>query len=80
MIPTYRKVDFTRVGNITLGYNLPNTLVQRLKISNLRVYATATNPLLFTKYQGFDPEWPATNTYGTAVSTSSYLFGVNLAF
>ncbi|SEJ66616.1 TonB-linked outer membrane protein, SusC/RagA family [Dyadobacter sp. SG02] len=80
VIPTFRKVDFTRVGNITLGYNVPNSLVQRWKISNLRIYATATNPLLFTKYEGFDPEWPATNTYGTAVSTSSYLFGVNLAF
>ncbi|TDE17141.1 TonB-dependent receptor [Dyadobacter psychrotolerans] len=80
VIPTYRKVDFTRVGNITLGYNLPTGLIQKFKISNLRVYATATNPFLFTKYEGFDPEWPATNTYGTAVSTSSYLFGINLAF
>ncbi|WP_229253888.1 TonB-dependent receptor [Dyadobacter sp. NIV53] len=80
VIPTYRKVDFTRVSNITLGYNLPNSLVKKFNISNLRFYATATNPFLFTKYEGFDPEWPATNTYGTAVSTSSYLFGINLAF
>jgi len=80
VIPTYRKVDFTRISNITLGYNLPNSLIQKVKISNLRFYATATNPFLFTKYEGFDPEWPATNTYGTAVSTSSYLFGINLAF
>ena len=80
VIPTYRKVDFTRVGNVTLGYNVPAGVIQKLKISSLRIYATATNPLLFTKYEGFDPEWPATNTYGTAVSTSSYLFGINLAF
>ena len=80
VIPTFRKVDFTRVGNITLGYNLPSDLIKKIRISSLRIYATATNPILFTKYDGFDPEWPAVNTYGTAVSTSSYLFGINLAF
>ncbi|MEI6946438.1 TonB-dependent receptor [Paraflavisolibacter sp. H34] len=80
VIPTYRNVDFTRVGNITLGYNLPSSLLQRLKVANLRLYATATNPLLFTRYEGFDPEWPAQNSYGTAVSSASYLFGVNLSF
>ena len=80
VIPTYRNVDFTRISNITLGYNLPDHLVKRLKVNNLRVYATATNPFLFTQYEGFDPEWPATNTYGTAVSSASYIFGVNFSF
>lgn len=80
VIPTFRNVDFTRVGNITLGYNLPADLLKKIRVSNLRVYATATNPFTFTDYEGFDPEWPATNTFGTAVSSSSYLFGLNLSF
>ena len=80
VIPTYRNVDFTRISNITLGYNFPNSLIRKFQISNLRIYATATNPFVFTKYEGFDPEWAATNTYGTAVSTSTYLFGLNLSF
>lgn len=80
VIPTYRKVDFTRIGNITLGYTLPGGLLQKFKVNSFRIYATATNPFLFTKYEGYDPEWPATNTYGTAVSTASYLLGVNLSF
>lgn len=79
-IINYRNVDFTRVGNITLGYNLPGSLLQKLGISNFRVYATATNPFLFTKYEGFDPEWPTQNTYGTAISSATYLFGVNVSF
>ncbi len=79
-IANYRKVDFTRVGNITLGYNLPNSLLQKFGINSFRVYATATNPLLFTKYEGFDPEWPTQNTYGTAVASATYLLGVNLSF
>lgn len=79
-ITNYRNVDFTRVGNITLGYNLPGSLMQKFGVSNFRVYATATNPFLFTKYEGFDPEWPTQNTYGTAISSTTYLFGVNVSF
>lgn len=79
-IINYRSVDFTRVGNFTLGYNLPGRLLQKFGVSNFRVYATTTNPFLFTKYEGFDPEWPTQNTYGTAISSTSYLFGVNVSF
>jgi hypothetical protein len=78
-IPTYRNVDFTRVGNITLGYNLPTRFIKKVGVNNFRVYATATNPFLFTKYEGFDPEWASTNSYGTAVSSATYLFGVNVS-
>lgn len=79
-IANYRNVDFTRVGNITLGYTFPNSLLRKVKVNNFRIYATATNPFTFTDYEGFDPEWPSQNTYGTAVSSATYLFGVNLSF
>lgn len=76
----YRKVDFVRVGNITAGYTLPGRLLQRFGVNSFRVYATATNPFTFTDYEGFDPEWPTQNTYGTAISSTTYLLGVNLSF
>ncbi|WP_245917096.1 TonB-dependent receptor [Mucilaginibacter yixingensis] len=79
-IPQYRKLDFTRINNITLGYTFPAKLLKRAKISSLRVYATASNPFLFTKYDGFDPEWASQNTYGIGVSTAAYLIGINLGF
>ena len=76
----FRKADFVRVNNITLGYTFPRSLLQKLKLNNFRVYATATNPFTFSDYQGFDTEWTEQNTYGTAVSSATYLFGVNLSF
>ena len=79
-IINYRTVNFVRVGNITLGYQLPKSLINRIGLQNLRVYATATNPFTFSKYEGFDPEWPSQNSYGTAIGSASYLFGVNLSF
>lgn len=79
-IINYRTVNFVRVGNITLGYQLPKSLINRIGLQNLRVYATATNPFTFSKYEGFDPEWPSQNSYGTAIGSASYLLGVNLSF
>jgi TonB-dependent starch-binding outer membrane protein SusC len=44
--------SYLRVKNVTLGY----TFRFSEYISNLRVYATGTNLLTFTKFKGFDPE------------------------
>ena len=44
--------SFVRIDNATLGYTFPK-LPGR---TSLRVYVTAQNPLLFTKYSGIDPE------------------------
>lgn len=50
------KADFVRVRNITLGYKVPTRLIDRAKISSLRVYANVNNAFLFTDYTGTDPE------------------------
>ena len=48
--------DYVRLKNITLGYNIPASVLQRVKISSARFYLTAVNLLTFTKYAGWDPE------------------------
>lgn len=44
--------SFLRMDNINIGYNFP----QFLNKSRLRVYASAQNVFLVTKYSGLDPE------------------------
>ena len=44
--------SYIRLKNLTVGYNL---LINK-GVSNLRVFASATNLFTFTKYSGFDPE------------------------
>ncbi len=51
--------SYLRIKNITLGYTLPRSLVQRAKMSSLRVYISCQNLVTFTKYTGFDPEVPS---------------------
>jgi len=50
------KGDFLKVRNISLGYNLPQSLLDRLKLTSFRIYASAQNAFTFTNYSGFDPE------------------------
>lgn len=48
--------SYLRIQNITLGYRLPANLINKAKISSLRVYMSMQNVYTFTKYSGYDPE------------------------
>lgn len=80
--------SFTRIRNITLGYTLPNTWLQRAKISNLRLYMAVQNPFTFTDYLGYNPEVNSRpdsalnpgEDYGTYPLARTYTFGLNLSF
>ena len=42
--------SYIRLKNIQLGYTFPKKMLQAAKISNLRVYVQAENPLCWNKY------------------------------
>ncbi len=50
------KGDYVRVKNIALGYTLPRSIVQKMRLSSLRIYIQAQNLHTFTGYKGIDPE------------------------
>ena len=76
--------DYFRINNITFGYTIPEIEF----ISKARVYVSAQNPFIFTKYSGFTPELNSDgNPYGTTgielsayPNTSTFLMGLNLEF
>lgn len=51
--------SFIRVKNISFSYNFSQTLVHRLKLSNLQLYVQAQNLWTITHYKGYDPETAA---------------------
>jgi len=77
-----------RLRNVTLSYDLPQTLLKSTPIEGLSVSFTGTNLWLDTPFQGYDPEGSqfsaGTNAYGftglNIPSTRSFLFGINLNF
>jgi len=48
--------SFIRCKNITVGYNLPQTLLTKAHLYALRLYANISNVFTITKYTGMDPE------------------------
>ena len=80
-------VFFLKVRNISLGYNLPNKLTEKLGLSTFRFYAQATNPgMLFSKVDWIDLDVtrPANNDNGYSLGNSAvnrgFTLGMNLGF
>lgn len=78
--------SYLRLQNVTLGYTLPASLLERWKLERLRVFASANNLFTVTGYSGLDPAvgGNADLTFGVDVgnypTTRGYTFGLNLSF
>ncbi|MFD1188683.1 SusC/RagA family TonB-linked outer membrane protein, partial [Pontibacter rugosus] len=80
--------SYLRLKTLNLGYSLPSTVIDKVGLRKVRVYATAQNLLTFTKYSGFDPEVSsnaqdavtAANDQATLPQLRSFTLGVNIGF
>jgi TonB-linked SusC/RagA family outer membrane protein len=80
--------SFLRLNTLTLGYTVPSSLTSKLKITNLRLYATAYNVFVLTNYSGFDPEVSTRRRtaltpgvdYSAYPRSRQLVFGLNLNF
>ena len=48
--------SYLRLNTITLGYSIPQNIVDRLGINRFRIYGSIFNAFTITGYDGFDPE------------------------
>ena len=48
--------SYIKLRSLTLGYELPKSLINKIKFNNAIFYVTGTNLLTLTKYPGADPE------------------------
>lgn len=51
-----RDGSFLRLKSLELGYTIPQRIVERFKVKNLRAYASGTNLLTFSSFKLWDPE------------------------
>jgi TonB-linked SusC/RagA family outer membrane protein len=80
--------SFLRVNNITVGYSLPKSVIQRAKLTQLRFYVTLNNVYTFTRYSGYDPEVSTRRStpltpgvdYAAYPRSRAFLAGLNLTF
>lgn len=77
--------DFFRMNNITLGYNVPSSVLSRIKLSSVRIFATSQNLFTLQKYSGFTAELPGSPT-GSGIelnaypTTRTFAMGLNIGF
>ncbi len=87
--------SYVRLKNLQIGYTIPDKIVKRYHVKNLRIYATGQNLWTLTKFTGLDPEMNISDNvkkdtyggdvaagidWGTYPSAKSYIVGVNLNF
>lgn len=77
--------SYLRLKNITLSYELPRTVAERLHIGSASIYAVATNLFTVTDWPGIDPESVGTGTtmgtnYDSYPLSKSFSVGVKLSF
>jgi hypothetical protein len=84
--------SFIRLKNLALGYNLPNSALEKMGLRKFRIYVSAQNILTITGYTGYDPEVNyrtdgATNgnrnlglDYASYPNAKSYTLGLNIGF
>ncbi|MBK0369374.1 SusC/RagA family TonB-linked outer membrane protein [Flavobacterium agrisoli] len=80
--------SFVRVRNISVGYNLPKSFVEKFHLAGVKVYSNMQNVLTFSKYTGFDPEIGSLNQDALLTGIDNgryptpliYTFGLNVNF
>ncbi|SMO50102.1 SusC/RagA family TonB-linked outer membrane protein [Gracilimonas mengyeensis] len=71
--------SFIRIGDVSLSYNLPQSLLARtgLSMRSAELFVNMQDLGVFTNYSGFDPEYTEANPYPKSYSLT---VGVDLKF
>ena len=81
--------SFLRLRNIQVGYTLPTSFAEKVKMKSARIYASADNLFTITDYSGYDPEVGLPfngDPFGSGVDLGNYplartiIMGVNFKF
>lgn len=80
--------SFLRVNNVTVGYTIPTSVLQRIRASTFRIYGTVNNLATFTNYSGYDPEVSTRRSdpltpgvdFAGYPRTKTWVVGVNVSF
>ncbi|CAG5000226.1 TonB-dependent receptor P3 [Dyadobacter sp. CECT 9275] len=81
-----KDASYLRIRNVTLGYNVPSSLLKRVHLNSLRIYSSVQNLHTFTKYMGYNPDVSVNGEsvtlpgidFGGYPLARTFTFGVNI--
>lgn len=71
--------SYIKIKNITFGYSMPEDFLKRVGLNNMRIYATAYNPFVFSRshlLKDVDPENGGSDSFPLF---KQVIFGLNLS-
>lgn len=78
--------SYLRMQTLTLGYSLPNSVLDKIKAKRVRIYGQISNLFTITGYDGLDPEIRSTGDFNKGIDYGSYgmprqfILGLNVTF
>ena len=72
-------LSYVRLKNVQIGYTIPQSLLKRIHVANLRIAGSAENLATFTSYRGLDPEKEGNNNNLYSIN-KSYALAIQLGF
>jgi TonB-linked SusC/RagA family outer membrane protein len=76
--------SYWRIRNINLSYDIPRSILSKVRISNASIFLSADNLFTFTKFSGMDPDVSSFGMAGLSdfkyPISKQYLFGVKVSF
>ena len=51
-----RNGSYLRLKNLEVGYTIPKSIVNKIRLKNIRIYFMGTNLVTFSSYKLWDPE------------------------
>lgn len=76
----YEVSDYIRVRDISLSYDLPASIIDKIGLNKLGFFFTGRNLLTFTDWTGMDPELVDEDSQQEIPMQKEYVFGLNLGF
>jgi TonB-linked SusC/RagA family outer membrane protein len=73
----YQNASYLRIRDLMLSYNIPKSVMEKLKINKIKLYVEARNLFLITPWKGFDPE--VGNQSGGTPMQKEVIFGLNVS-
>ncbi|WP_207898538.1 MULTISPECIES: TonB-dependent receptor [unclassified Sphingobacterium] len=69
-----RDGSFVKLSYLQLGYRVPESVINRIGVKNLTVFASATNLFYISKFRLYDPEVASSMSYP---NSRGFNFGIN---
>jgi TonB-linked SusC/RagA family outer membrane protein len=73
------KTDYIRLKQVTVAYDIPSSIIKRVRLDGVRFYVQGINMWTYTKWPSYDPEFTGDN-FGIIPQSKNVTVGLQMRF